>query len=548
MELYPHQKEVVTKAIPVLNQHKVVYLIMEVRTGKTLTSFTIAKEFFKWDLSGAIPTIGFITKKKAIPSINEDFYKAGFNFDLNLTCINYERINELPKCDLYIIDEAHSCGQYPKPSIRTKELKDKINGAPCILLSGTPTPESYSQIFHQLWITGNSPFENQNFYSWANHFVDLRCDKCIGKGVYLGREKDPNGEYYNVEKKCYKCKGTGKSIKMVSGFAINDYSNAFEEKIKNHCDHLFISCSQEDAGFTCDVFETFITVKMNDISHYLYKTLQKDKVVSYAGFSFFADTPTTLINKLSQISGGTMIPTMKETKEKDYTNWLYIDFESETEIIDDISILDPIIFDDAKAVHIRNNYQGKRIAIYYRYKAELKLLESFFPKNTKSWVDFEAGLSDIFLCQIQSGREGISLRTADFIIMYNIDFSATSYWQVRARMQYKDRTTPANVVWLFSDLGIEEKIYGAVSNKKNFTVSYYKKISSVRKQSTSSVSEKAESQRVVSNQDNGLQSPWLAGSSSHERREDRIYRGESKGQASDTLTNSKARTNTCSWL
>jgi hypothetical protein len=483
MQLYPHQQEVVSKALPVLNEYKVVYLIMEVRTGKTLTSFTIAREYFKNELSGYMPKVGFITKKKAIPSIINDFEASGFHKYFSIECVNYERIKDMPNCDLWIIDEAHSCGQYPKASIRTKELKEKINGSPCILLSGTPTPESYSQIYHQLWITGNSPFKHTNFYAWAK-------------------------DGYVVIKQ-----------KMIGGFRINDYSKANVDRIKYNCHHLFVSCSQADAGFTCDIIETVDTVVMNDITKYLHNTLKKDQVAVWKDVTIIADTPANELNKLAQIVGGTII-------QDEHT----------------------FIFDDAKAVHIRNKYQGKRLAIYYRYKAELTLLESFFPKNTKSWVDFEAGLSDIFLSQIQSGREGISLRSADYIIMYNIDFSATSYWQVRARMQYKDRTTPANVVWLFSDLGIEAKIYEAVSNKKNFTVSYYKKISSVRDKSTISSKKEVDREGLFSSENNVMQPSWLAGSDGNEERQDFFHRGQSKRETTNTTTISTTRANNCSWL
>ncbi len=490
MQLYPHQKDVLAKALPILQQYKLVFLIMEVRTGKTLTSFTIAKEFFKdaniqlisYDQNRK-PTVGFITKKKAIPSIEKDFKEGGFHQHFRLECVNYERIKDMPSCDLWIIDESHSCGQYPKPSIRTKDLKERINGAPCILLSGTPTPESYSQIFHQLWITGNSPFTHKTFYEWAK------------------------AGFVNIKQK------------MIGGFRINDYSRANDDVIKKECDHLFVSCSQADAGFTCDVIESFINVPMNDVSKFVYKTLERDQVVEWKGVTIIADTPANELNKFSQIAGGTII-------QDEHT----------------------FIFDDSKAVFIRENYRGKRLAIYYRYKAELTLLESFFPKNTKSWVDFESGLSDVFLSQIQSGREGISLRSADFIIMYNLDFSATSYWQVRARMQYKGRDIPANVHFLFSDLGIEEKVYKAVSSKKNFTVSYYKKTNNVRVKSSNTNKKEASKVGLASGQSNELFPTWLAGSNGVEKRESAVHRSESSREGSNTATTSKARPNTCNWL
>jgi hypothetical protein len=58
--------------------------------------------------------------------------------------------------------------------------------------------------------------------------------------------------------------------------------------------------------------------------------------------------------------------------------------------------------------------------------------------------------------------------------MLNIDFSAVSYWQARARMQNKDRKEASKVYWLFAEGGIEEKIYKAVKDKKDYTLSYFK--------------------------------------------------------------------------
>jgi hypothetical protein len=132
--------------------------------------------------------------------------------------------------------------------------------------------------------------------------------------------------------------------------------------------------------------------------------------------------------------------------------------------------------------------------------------------------------------------------------MYNIDFSATSYWQVRARMQFKDRTTAANVVWLFSDLGIEEKVYKAVSAKKNFTVSYYNKISNVRKQGSSASKKETAGVRVAGGEDNKLLPSWMAGSDGTERRVSDFHRSESARQRAITASESQARPVKSSWF
>ena len=76
--------------------------------------------------------------------------------------------------------------------------------------------------------------------------------------------------------------------------------------------------------------------------------------------------------------------------------------------------------------------------------------------------------------QILSGREGISLKLAEALVYYNIDFSATSYWQSRDRMTTKDRLK-SDIYWVFSDKGIERDIYKAVSAKKDYTLKHFKR-------------------------------------------------------------------------
>jgi hypothetical protein len=77
--------------------------------------------------------------------------------------------------------------------------------------------------------------------------------------------------------------------------------------------------------------------------------------------------------------------------------------------------------------------------------------------------------------QVVSGREGISLKQADYLVFYNIHHSATSYFQAKDRMTTLDR--PSNeVFWIFSEGGIEDSIYKTVKQKKKFTVNIFNKI------------------------------------------------------------------------
>ena len=83
MKFRDYQIDIINKGLDVLNRYKLLYLSMEVRTGKTLTSLGICKEL-------GINNVLFITKKKAISSIESDYTMLNPGF--NLQVINYESL------------------------------------------------------------------------------------------------------------------------------------------------------------------------------------------------------------------------------------------------------------------------------------------------------------------------------------------------------------------------------------------------------------------------------------------------------------------------
>ena len=403
MKFRDYQKEIIDKGVDVLGEHGFVYLAMEVRTGKTLTSLGIAKEM------GAKRVL-FITKKKAISSIESDYkmLKPGFTLDV----INYESVHKIEgSFDLVVLDEAHSMGAFPKPSKRAKQVKIIIlkNDPLVILLSGTPTPESYSQMYHQIYAIPRNPFRRFiNFYRF--------CD-----------------EHVNVTQR------------PINGIYIKDYSKGLPS-IMDSMQPYFISYSQKEAGFQVKTNEHILHVKMSPLTYNLAKKLQKNLVVEGKNEVILADTPVKLMMKLHQIYSGTVKFESGASKTLDYT----------------------------KAQFIKDKFKDKKIGIFYKFKEEFKALKEIFQDNlTTDLKEFVNSKKSIAL-QIVSGREGISLRQADCLVYYNIDFSATSYWQSRDRMTTKDRIKN-EVYWIFSEGGIEDQIYKAVVNKKDYTLNHFKK-------------------------------------------------------------------------
>jgi len=409
IELRDYQQKIVNDGYSKLIQFNMVYLSMEVRTGKTLTALSLADKFT--NKKGVL----FVTKKKAIKSIENDYEL--LNPDFNITVINYESLHKVQQdFDIVIIDEAHSVGTYPKPSKRYKDLKtilDKNAYTKVIFLSGTPSPESYSQLFHQFRLLNRfSPFkEYANFYKWSKVFVDVE-------------------------------------IRNLGYAKVNDYSGAKKDKIMDVLKDYFISYTQQDAGFNQTVNEHILEVEMNPKVYELVKRLKKDLIVEGKEEVILADTSVKLQNKIHQLCSGT------------------VKFESGNSMI----------IDNSKAKFIKDKFKGKKIAIFYIFKEEFKLLKGVFTNFTESPEEFNQSNDLVFLGQIRSSREGVNLSSADSLIYYNIEFSALSYIQGKDRMTSKERTKDNNVYFIFAKGGIEKHIYKRVSNKLDFTNSYFKRI------------------------------------------------------------------------
>ena len=377
---------------------------MEVRTGKTLTSLETAK------LYGAKRVL-FLTKKKAISSILKDYNDFGYQFEL--TVINDESMHKLEDTnyDLVIHDEHHRFGAFPKPGLATKTYKQMFGSKPMIFLSGTMTPESYTQVYHQFWVSHHSPFKHYvNFYRWADDYVN-------------------------------------KFQKKINGFLANDYSKGNELKIMAAIAPYVITFTQQQAGFSTEIEEEILHIAMSDKTKMIVKKLEKDLVVEGKDEVILADTPVKLMQKLHQLWSGT------------------VKFESGNSMV----------IDTAKAEFIKSRFADSKIGVFYKFKEELIALKQVLGDSLTTELDkFDNEDYQVIALQIVSGREGISLKNADYVVFYNIDFSATSYWQARDRMTTMNRKFN-KVYWLFSIGGIEDKIYKAVKAKKKYTINIFKK-------------------------------------------------------------------------
>jgi len=354
----------------------------------------------------------FITKIKAFSSIQGDYDNMGYTYELKI--INKESVHKLEDTnyDFIIFDEAHQYGAMPKPGKYQKIVRKLFRKMPMMFLSGTISPETYSQVYHQFQISDRSPFSKYTtFYKWAVDYVD----------VFM--------------------KNIGYSV-------VKDYTNAKYDKIIQAIEPYMITFTQAEANFTTSVEEEIIEIDMKPITYEIIRRLKKDSIVKgSSGNIIIADTAVKMQQKIHQLGSGTI-------KHEDGSYQ---------------------VIDTSKADYIKWRFKDNKIGIFYKYKAELEMLRQVIgAENLTQDVDEFNNTDKWIALQYISGREGINLSKADYLVMFSIDFSATTFFQAIDRMTTINRTHN-KVYWLFAKNTLDKSIYKAVTNKKSFTLNYFKK-------------------------------------------------------------------------
>lgn len=409
MKLREYQKEKAKELLIILQKYNCAYLRGEVRSGKTLTVLETAK------LNGS-KNVLFITKKKAISSIESDHEKAGFDF--RLTVVNYESIHKITSTDfnLVVYDECHTLGGFPKPAKRVKEIRKRFFSIPCIWLTGTPAAESMSQYFHQFFVSDYSPFRKYaSFYKWAHEFVDI-------------------------------------TKKKIGTHEVNDYTKISEQALpflNTMLDLVTVVMTQKGAGFDVDIKEEIILIPTPTNIHNLAKKLIKDRAVEGKIGYIMAELPAKLQSKVHQIYNGTVI----------------IDKFDESN--------EAVILSNYKAEFIKEYFKGQKIAILYYYQKELDILKQTFGNDITDCLEDFNSTDKNFAIQ-QSSTEGTNISKADCLVYYNFHFSGKNFIQSRDRLTVKNRKNN-NVFFIIETPGINGQILDRVRVKKSYNIKSFER-------------------------------------------------------------------------
>lgn len=355
----------------------------------------------------------FITKKLAFKSIEEDYTDFGYEGCFTLDVINKESLHKLTDddYDVVIIDEAHEYGAFPKSGKYQKLIRSRFDRLPMIFLSGTPHPESFCQLYHQFEMSSRSPWRGyKNFYNW--HKV------------------------YGVPK-----------IKYLGALKVPDYSDCRKDEVLTEVNHLMLSFTQQEAGFTTSVNIKKLYHTMGDKVTKLISQLRDDHIIRGSeGRIIIADSGAKMMSKVHQLSSGTCK-------------------------CDDGSV---VIFDYSKAEFIRDHFIGHKLAIFYYFQAELEILKAVFGDTLTTDLEEFNSSSKHFAVQQARGAKGISLKAADKLVFYNFGFSNEKYIQAIDRLTTMDRLSN-DVYFIINPNGIDNFVFASLEAKQDYILSAFKK-------------------------------------------------------------------------
>jgi len=387
MTLLPHQ-EIASKSIQKkIKIYDVCLLAGEPRSGKTLSFIDASDKLFKRTL--------IITTKKAMDDIigAVESYGPKNHFDV----INYHSCQKLHQndYDCVILDECHNyIPGYPKRSAIWQNVFHFTKKCiPIIYSSGTPSPEGYSGLFNMFALSYKSPWNKyKRFTQWFEKY----------------------GKPYSIR---------------INGIDIKRYDRTKGNKVKKCIDPLTVHITRKEAGHKFDAVDKLHIIELSKKQQKVINILDKDLVYEKKKYTILGDTPSALMTKKRQISGGVV------------------------KCEDDILMY---FKNNPKLSYINDNFDPNECIILAYFKAEQDLLSKLYP-NVGS---------------VTSNAEGVDYSHFEHMIIYSMGHAYKTYEQVRSR-QLNMMKRKSEVIINFLISGIDQDVYNAVSKKKNFTKSWY---------------------------------------------------------------------------
>ena len=428
--LHEYQKDLVHKAktIPSLG------LFLPPGLGKTATTLTIIAEQFKgktliiapkrvaesvW--SDEIPKwdhVKHLTISKILGTPSQRTNALQAKADIYITNIdNVAWLFEQKMSSIFdnlVIDESSrfknaSTKRFKSIKKHLKTFKRKI------ILTGTPTPQGYADLWSQVGILD----------------LGARLETSLTRFRDKYMEPTERNRHTGMIYKWGLKTGADKLI---------------QENIKDIC----FSLKAEDYLNLPEVTKVYHTIKVDKVIRARYDTLRKDMVLETGQDTITAVTAAALSNKLLQFTSGALY---NEAKESIFQHDAKLDFLED-------------LWDEDTPTLVFYHYKSTKDKLQARFK-DIKVLDD----NSQTLIDWRNGKIKMLLAHPQSGGIGINLQcnVADTaqMVWFDLPWSSENYIQANARIHRQGQTKPVIIHHLVMEKSIDGQVIDALEGKIN---------------------------------------------------------------------------------
>ncbi len=422
-------------------QSKGVALLMEMGTGKTLTSIGIAGALY---LEGKIKRVLVVSPLSIVCVWEQEFQRfADFPHKvtvlkgskenkikaledtngnvLQVAVVNYESAWRIEKQllsfnpDLIIADEGHKLKE--ARTAQSKAMHHLGNKASYrLLLTGTVITNREIDVFSQYKFLDPNIF-GDSFYAFRNKYFDM-----VGYGNHVPRFKNS----------------------MTNDFLMKMHSAAFRVT-KEEC--LDLPKITEETRF----------VELEPIAMRLYKNLEKDSYTQICQSEVTAVNILSKLLRLSQVTGGHIT----DDKGKSLTV-SRAKLNALSDIID------------------RAKNDGEKIIVMARFIAELDDIVKLLQSKKIKYSAVRGGIKNraeeirrfqdendccVFLGQIAAAGMGITLTAASTMVFYSLDYSMSNFEQAKARIHRVSQSKNCHYIYLIAKNTVDKKILYSLRHK-----------------------------------------------------------------------------------
>ena len=441
---YRHQRDAAAFALDRLVNGGGAALLMEMGTGKTLTTIAIVGRLWQEKRVRRL----LVVAPLSILGVWEDEFRKFADYDYSLAVlegtgarkadtirhmtgaalqvlvVNYESAWRLEKelaawrPDMIVCDEGHKIKTH---NIAASKALHRLGArVPYrLLLTGTVITNKPIDVFSQYKFADPTVF-GSSFYLFRNRYFDM-----VGYGNYTPVMK----------------KG------MESEFTEKLHSIAFRAT-KAEC---------LDLPECTDIVQR---VELEPAARRVYLQLVKDSYADLSSGSVTVTNVLTRLLRLSQLTGG----------------FVGNDADAATEQVSSAK-LDALsdLIDSAEN-------DGRKVVVIARFLPEIHAIEKLLQKKQLRYALIHGGVADrpaqieafqndpevqVFVGQIATAGLGITLTAASTMIFYSLDYSMSNYEQTRARIHRVGQKHPCTYIHLVAKGTVDEKVLKALQDKAN---------------------------------------------------------------------------------